>query len=211
MKQACIRLDNWLSGSRLYIRGRKCRALLTGVRLKRTRIQIDGSENLLEIAPGTRLFDSSISIRGIGHHVRIGEFCVLGKFCLNVHSQHVSVNIGHRTTSASVSMELGEPNVRLSIGTDCMIAHNVEIMCSDSHALVDAVSRDRINPAADIDIGDHVWLCANTAVLKGAVIGEHVTIGFRSTVVSSIPPYSLAVGSPARVIRSGVSWNRDLK
>jgi acetyltransferase-like isoleucine patch superfamily enzyme len=59
-------------------------------------------------------------------------------------------------------------------------------------------------------IGDHVWLAAESAVLKGASVGDHSTVGFRSVVTSGIPAHSLAVGIPARVIRSGVTWSRDL-
>ncbi len=52
-----------------------------------------------------------------------------------------------------------------------------------------------------IKIGNDVWLGARTVVLAGVEIGEGSVIGAGSVVSSNIPPYSVAVGVPARVIK----------
>lgn len=51
-------------------------------------------------------------------------------------------------------------------------------------------------------IGDHVWLGERVLVLKGVSIGSNSIIGSGSVVTKSIPPFSLAVGNPARVIKT---------
>lgn len=51
-------------------------------------------------------------------------------------------------------------------------------------------------------IGDNVWCGVNVAVLSGVTIGERCVIGSNAVVTSDIPPFSVAVGAPARVIRS---------
>ena len=45
-------------------------------------------------------------------------------------------------------------------------------------------------------------------MLKGVTIGRNSIIGANSVVTRDIPPYSIAVGSPARVVRT---WSRELK
>ena len=52
-----------------------------------------------------------------------------------------------------------------------------------------------------IRIGDWSWIGANATVLPGITIGEHCIIGAGSMVTKDIPSYSVAVGSPAKVIK----------
>lgn len=52
-----------------------------------------------------------------------------------------------------------------------------------------------------IKIGDNCWFGANVTVIGGVTIGEGSVIGAGSVVVRDIPPHSLAVGNPCRVIR----------
>jgi acetyltransferase-like isoleucine patch superfamily enzyme len=55
--------------------------------------------------------------------------------------------------------------------------------------------------AAPVEIGDYVWLGERVIVLKGVAVGAHSVIGAASVVTHDIPPYAVAVGAPARVIR----------
>ena len=54
-------------------------------------------------------------------------------------------------------------------------------------------------------IGDNVWLGANVVVTSGVTIGERSVIGANSVVTHDIPPFSIATGSPAKVLR-GVTY-----
>jgi acetyltransferase-like isoleucine patch superfamily enzyme len=51
-------------------------------------------------------------------------------------------------------------------------------------------------------IEDDVWLCDNVAVLCGVTIGRGAAVGAGAVVTTDIPPYSLALGVPARVVRT---------
>ena len=50
-------------------------------------------------------------------------------------------------------------------------------------------------------IGDNVWCGANVVVTSGVTIGERCVIGANSVVNRDLPPHSIAVGAPARVIK----------
>lgn len=60
---------------------------------------------------------------------------------------------------------------------------------------------DRKSIGYEVVIEDNVWLGESVCVLPGVTIGEGSIIGALSVVSKSIPPYSIAVGSPAKVIK----------
>ena len=57
-----------------------------------------------------------------------------------------------------------------------------------------------------MSIGDGSWLGYGTVVLPGANIGKHVAVGANSVVAGTLPDYSVAVGSPARVVKQ---WTEE--
>lgn len=64
------------------------------------------------------------------------------------------------------------------------------------------------------EIGEAAHVGANSVILAGVTIGKHCQIGAGSVVTKDIPPYSVAVGNPARVIKKfnfeSQTWNRVL-
>ena len=52
-----------------------------------------------------------------------------------------------------------------------------------------------------VRVGGDVWLSVGTVVTRGVVIGAGTVVGANSVVTRDLPPYSVAVGAPARVIR----------
>lgn len=61
-----------------------------------------------------------------------------------------------------------------------------------------------------VTIGKSVWFPWRVFVMPGSVVGDGSVIGANSLVSGEIPPYSLAVGSPAKVIRGAPDWPRKL-
>src|SRR4029078_7328208 len=64
------------------------------------------------------------------------------------------------------------------------------------------------NPSPSITIGTHVWLPRGPTILSGGGIGDGTVIGYGSLVTGKIPNNCIAVGSPARVVRRDVAWER---
>lgn len=60
---------------------------------------------------------------------------------------------------------------------------------------------ENLQSKGDTVLGNDVWLGENVTVMPGVKIGDGAIIGKNSTVASDIPPYTVAVGNPARVVR----------
>lgn len=62
----------------------------------------------------------------------------------------------------------------------------------------------------DVVIGNDVWIAEGARILTGVTIGDGAVIGTRAVVTRNIPPYAVAVGIPAKVIRYRFS-ERDIQ
>ena len=141
--------------------------------------------------------------------VLIGARCVLASLFVHA-AKRAHVTIGrHAGFTGRVRLMLHEAG-RIEIGSDCLIAAETDVTVSDMHSIVDVASGKRVNPARDVVIGEHVWIGQRAMILKGSHIEAGSIVGAGSIVTGHVPPNSLAVGNPARVIRSGVTWNHKL-
>ncbi|MFZ9630238.1 MAG: acyltransferase [Ilumatobacteraceae bacterium] len=120
--------------------------------------------------------------------VRIGDRCLIGRG---------SGIVGH---------------FAIDIGDDVWTGHHVYI--TDQNHGYEDVTRPisaQSQPERAVTIGAGSWIGHGAVVLPGATIGRHVVIGANSVVTGDVPDYSVAVGSPARVVRrygDGAGWVR---
>jgi acetyltransferase-like isoleucine patch superfamily enzyme len=131
----------------------------------------------------------------IGHSARIETFTQHGG---EVYSP--TITIGDGTTIEPYS-HIGAA-AAVTIGCSVVMASRIYITDHD-HTYDDPDRSVGLQPLriAPVEIGDFVWLGENVMVLKGVTIGHHAIIGAGSVVTRDIPPYAIAAGSPARVIR----------
>ena len=61
--------------------------------------------------------------------------------------------------------------------------------------------RDNIEYAREVRIGDDCWIGGQTIILPGVTIGEGCTVAAGAVVTRDVPPYSVAMGAPVRVVR----------
>jgi len=104
---------------------------------------------------------------------------------------------------------------KITIGNRVLISHNVNIHDNNSHPLnsterhndfVYILSNGELRDNNDLNerdivIEDDVWIGFNCTILKGVTIGKGAIVGACTLVTTNIPPYSIVVGNPARVIR----------
>jgi acetyltransferase-like isoleucine patch superfamily enzyme len=86
------------------------------------------------------------------------------------------------------------------IGSDCNIGSYVMILDNNLHKL-DPQQRLELPPSAPVVLEDNVWLGSRVIVLPGVSIGAHSVVGAGSIVTRDIPPRSVAVGVPAKIVR----------
>jgi maltose O-acetyltransferase len=89
----------------------------------------------------------------------------------------------------------------IAIGADCQIGPNVQLLTA-WHPTEPEPRRAKLEAAAPITIGDNVWLGGGVIVLPGVTIGDDTVVGAGAVVTKDLPAGVLAVGNPARVIRS---------
>lgn len=106
---------------------------------------------------------------------------------------------------------------KLIIGKFCQIAAGVNFVMNGANHQMNCVStypfyifkgwNQPVPSIADLPIkgdtviGNDVWIGQNVTIMPGVHIGDGAIIGMNSVVASNIPPYSIAVGNPAKVIR----------
>ncbi len=97
----------------------------------------------------------------------------------------------------------------VKIGDDVLFASNVFISDHTHGNYSGDMQSNPLQPpneraiiCGNVEIGDKVWIGENVAVLLGVSIGESSIIGANSVVTKDIPSFSIAVGSPARVIKT---------
>ncbi|CCK25122.1 sugar acetyltransferase [Streptomyces davaonensis JCM 4913] len=110
-----------------------------------------------------------------------------------------NITIGARTF---VNFNLTALDVAtITIGEDCQIGPNVQLL-TPTHPLEPQPRRDKLEAARPITIGNNVWLGGGVIVLPGVSIGDDSVIGAGSVVTKDLPAGVVAVGSPARVVRT---------
>ena len=94
---------------------------------------------------------------------------------------------------------------KITIGANCLIAANSQIFDGHGHSLSFPDVENRINTigeAKPIIIEDDVWIGINCIILGGVTIGKGSIIGAGSVITKSVPAYAVAVGNPAKIVKS---------
>lgn len=142
----------------------------------------------------------------IGESVAIWREARIEALCNN--PQSPGIHIGNGTTIQPY-VHIGALE-EVTIGKGVLIASRVYITDHDHdyrNPFEPPISNGRLIVAA-VRIEDYVWLGEGVMVLKGVSIGERSIIGAGSVVTRSIPPFSIAVGNPAKVISR---YNQETK
>lgn len=116
------------------------------------------------------------------------------------------IRIGARTFANCGLIALDVATI--TIGDDVQIGPNVQLL-TPTHPLEPELRRAKWEAAEPISIGSNVWLGGGVIVLPGVRIGADTVVGAGAVVTRDLPSGVLAVGNPARVIRTLATRGRE--
>ena len=148
--------------------------------------------------------------RAAGNQLSVGEDSIIHAD-ISFEESGGKIDIGSRTFVGRSHLVCYRS---LTIGDDVIMSWGITVVDHDSHSIEwDKRRNDVLDwgkgqknwqhiAQAPVIIGNKAWVGFNVSILKGVTIGEGAVIGACSVVTRDIPPYSVAVGNPARVVRS---------
>ncbi|MDX2216550.1 MAG: acyltransferase [Oculatellaceae cyanobacterium bins.114] len=155
----------------------------------------------IELGNGVRLLRGDrLDSQGKNSCIRLGNHVQFAYGVgIKVSRENCVIEIGDRTSIGPYVVIHGPGNIK--IGQDCLIAAHTGIYASNHQfADPDRKIRDQGLSRKGIVIEDDCWLGHKVSVLDGVTIGKGSVIGAGAVVTKDIPPYSIAVGVPAKVI-----------
>ena len=127
----------------------------------------------------------------------LGKNSTIEDFC-TINNGVGDVLIGDETLIGMSNVIIGP----VTIGNNVILAQNI-VVSALNHEYRDVtvpIHAQKIL-TAPIVIEDDCWIAANAVITAGVIIGKHSVVAANAVVTKSIPPYSVAVGNPAKVIK----------
>ncbi|MCM0083487.1 CatB-related O-acetyltransferase [Geomonas sp. Red32] len=144
----------------------------------------------------------------LGGRIKVGKNSIIKEAYLS----GGDISIGRNTSLWGPNIDIYCWLNPVTVGSFCSIARNVSMQeynhridrCSSyffaGNVFGGNQSEDMVS-RGPIVIGNDVWIGSQVVVVSGAVIGDGAVIGANSVVTGTIPPYAIAAGSPAKVIK----------
>lgn len=146
---------------------------------------------------------------------------------LNEHNETIPINhfpiekvtVGNFTYGGLKVEVWGSPEEGLAIGSYCSIAAGVSFLLGGNHRIdglltfpskvkILKIAKEEAVTKGKIIVEDDVWIGTGATILSGVRIGKGSVIGAGSLVSRNIEPYSIVVGSPAKLVKK--RFNEDV-
>lgn len=150
-----------------------------------------------------------VKIRESNGKITFGKLCEIHERCVlscysPAGSTPAKLTIGGRTSVWYGTVISARHEI--SIGSNCAISWNCTILDNDMHELQWLPGDERPAKGNYVRIADHVWIGANSIILKGVTIGENAVVAAGSIVTRDVPPNTLVAGAPAKIVKQIAGW-----
>ena len=172
-------------------------------------VKVKGKNERIRIGNNTHLIGCKFVFKGCHNEVYIGHNVRLKNVVFWIEDDNNKIVIGDGTTMEGNTQLAACEGTNILIGADCMLAFNVNMRTTDSHSILNT-NGERINPAADIRIGNRVWIGTQSLILKGSYIPDNCIIGACSLFTSNkaISSNCIYCGNPAKIVKRDINWTR---
>ncbi|MES2426932.1 MAG: acyltransferase [Bacteroidota bacterium] len=128
----------------------------------------------------------------------LGERSVIEDFA-TINNGVGNVSIGDKSFIGMGNVIIGP----VTIGNNVILAQNI-VVSGLNHGYEDVNTPPSLQKTIckPIFIADDVWIGANSVITAGVTLGKHCVIGAGSVVTKDVPEFSVAVGNPAKIIKS---------
>ena len=151
----------------------------TTVRYPKTSIIHETCElNHVIIGSNSKLSKRIIAFGNKENPLVIGDYSYVGIGCI-LQGYSAPIKIGNHT----------------SIAMTCHFLTDSGPNCSEHLQTVYPIE------SGPIIVGNHCWICDSVLILPNVTIGDYCIIGAKSVVKSSVPPFSVVAGNPAKIIK----------
>lgn len=176
--------------------------------INKSTITFKGDNNVLYCEGNVKLVNANITFNGNNSLVYLSS-ALNSQYSFNLVIYNDSTfYIGREgNLSSPININIQE-NQNVIIGSEVTISSGVNIRTADIYPIYENDSKERINYAKSVFIGDHVWLGHLAYVSKGVRIGSGAIVGNNSFVqdYSHVPSNSLVIGNPAKISETDVFY-----
>jgi acetyltransferase-like isoleucine patch superfamily enzyme len=136
---------------------------------------------------------------GDGVHIGNRNTWVVG---LKVYDDPVLMIGNHTTLGYMNAISVAQ---KVIIGNNCLLAGEIKIFDNNSHPVDPQKRKNRDvmekSDVAPVIIEDDVWIGTNSLIMKGVTIGKGAVVAAGSVVTTTVPPYTVVGGNPARPLK----------
>ena len=174
-------------------------------------ISFKGTNNILYCEGNVKLVGARFSFEGNNSIVYLSSSLNSQySFTLIIYNDSTFFIGREGNMSSPININIQE-NQNVIIGSDCSLSSGVNIRTSDIHPIYDSKTKERINFAKSVFIGDHVWIGHLAYISRGVKVGSGAIIENNSFIPhnSRIPSNSLVVGNPARIEKHDIFYTKE--
>lgn len=174
-------------------------------------INFKGNNNILYCEGNVKIVGANFSFEGNNSIVYLSSALNYQySFNLIIYNDSTFFIGRENNMSSPININIQE-NQNVIIGAGGSISSGVNIRTADIHPIYDNASKERINYAKSVFIGDHVWIGHLAYISRGAKIGSGAIVENNSFIPhnAKIPSNSLVVGNPAKIERKNVFYVKD--
>lgn len=146
---------------------------------------------------------------GSNNIVKIGAKCSFKNVEFWFEGDNNIITIGEQCSFCGKTQIACLEGTKISIGDNLLSSSDVFLRTSDSHSVLD-LEGNRINFAKNIYIGNNVWLCQKTTLLKGSKVSDNSIVAYGSIVTKKFDePHCIIGGNPAKIIKREIDWKPE--